>query len=107
MSQYSAYMSWKSELSKAVSLLSSLTGIDKKYLLTMQLTSAEVEAIEKGYKSREEIYLNAFKRDMDLPKTINDRNRLNILANLIEAGILEIKIAVRKPNCYFWLNERI
>lgn len=48
MSGFSAYMNWKSELSKAVELLSSLTGIDKIYLLTMQLNSAEVEAIEKG-----------------------------------------------------------
>ena len=48
MSGFSAYMSWKSELSKAIANLSSLTGIDKEYLLAMQLTSAEVEAIEKG-----------------------------------------------------------
>ena len=45
MRGFSAYMNWKSELSKAVELLSSLTGIDKVYLLTMQLNSAEVEAI--------------------------------------------------------------
>ena len=47
MSGFSAYMSWKSELSKAIAHLSSLTGIDKEYL-TMELNSAEVEAIEKG-----------------------------------------------------------
>ena len=47
MSGFSAYMSWKSELSKAIAHLSSLTGIDIEYL-TMELNSAEVEAIEKG-----------------------------------------------------------
>lgn len=47
MSAFSSYMNWKSALSKAIEILSSLTGIDKEYL-TIQLTSAEVEAIKKG-----------------------------------------------------------
>ena len=47
MSAFSSYMNWKSALSKAIEILSSLTGIDKEYL-TMELNSAEVEAIEKG-----------------------------------------------------------
>ena len=82
---------------------------DGKMLLitSPKLKEDDVEAIEKGYKSREEIYLNAFKRDMDLPKTINDRNRLNILANLIEAGILEIKIAVTNNPAISMYHEKI
>lgn len=48
MSSFNAFMNWKSELSKAITVLSSLTGIDKEHLHTIQLTSAEVEAIEKG-----------------------------------------------------------
>lgn len=80
----------------------------KMLLITSpKLKEDDVEAIEKGYKSREEVYLNAFKRDMDLPKTINDRNRLNILANLIEAGILEIKIAVTNNPAISMYHEKI
>lgn len=82
---------------------------DGKMLLitSPKLKEDDVEAIEKGYKSRDEVYLNAFKRDMDLPKTINDRNRLNILANLIEAGILEIKIAVTNNPAISMYHEKI
>ncbi len=74
MSQYSAYMSWKSELSKAVSLLSSLTGIDKEYLLAMQLTSAEVEAIEKGILRAGRIIMNYMigHPDDDVPQELLD-----------------------------------
>lgn len=82
---------------------------DGKMLLitSPKLKEDDVEAIEKGYKSREEVYLNAFKRDMDLPKTINDRNRLNILANLIESEILEIKIAVTNNPSISMYHEKI
>lgn len=82
---------------------------DGKMLLitSPKLKEDDVEAIDKGYKSRDEVYLNAFKRDMDLPKTINDRNRLNILANLIEAGILEIKIAVTNNPAISMYHEKI
>lgn len=80
----------------------------KMYLITSpKLKEDDVEAIEKGYKSRDEVYLNAFKRDMTLPRTINDRNRLNILANLIEAGILEIKIAVTNNPSISMYHEKI
>lgn len=59
-----------------------------------KLNEADVAAIQKGYEAREKIYLRALKRGMTLPQNIDEKNRLNVLANLIEQGILEIKIAV-------------
>ena len=44
---------------------------------------------------------------MTMPKTINEQNRLNILANLIENGILEIKIAVTKNPEVSMYHEKI
>ncbi len=82
---------------------------DGKMLLitSPKLKEDDVEAIQKGYKSREEVYLDAFKREMDLPKTINEKNRLNILANLIENGFLEIKIAVTENPAISMYHEKI
>ena len=88
MSQYSAYMSWKSELSKAVSLLSSLTGIDKEYLLAMQLTSAEVEAIEKG------IFIS-------LPVVKTEDGFYTKLSRVAENHYTDLKI----ENGYFYVDE--
>lgn len=59
-----------------------------------KLNEDDVVAIQKGYEAREKIYLRALKRGMTLPQNIDEKNRLNVLANLIEQGVLEIKIAV-------------
>lgn len=59
-----------------------------------KLNEDDVAAIQKGYEARENVYLKALKRGMTLPQNIDEKNRLNVLANLIEQGILEIKIAV-------------
>ncbi len=80
----------------------------KMFLITSpKLKKDDIEAIEKGYKSREQIYLNAFKREMEIPKNINEINRLNILANLIENEILEIKIAVTENPAISMYHEKI
>lgn len=80
----------------------------KMYLITSpRLSDDDIEAIEKGYEGREEIYLRAFKREMKLPSSINAENRLNILANLIEDGILEIKIAVTENPRSSMYHEKI
>ena len=59
-----------------------------------KLNEDDVAAIQKGYEAKEKVYLRALKRGMTLPQNIDEKNRLNVLANLIEQGILEIKIAV-------------
>lgn len=80
----------------------------KMQLITSpRLNADDVAAIQKGYESRESIYLKAFKREMSIPKTINEQNRLSILASLIEQGILEIKIAVTENPEISMYHEKI
>lgn len=72
-----------------------------------KLNEDDVAAIQKGYEAREKVYLRAFKRGMTLPQNIDEKNRLNVLANLIEQGVLEIKIAVTdKPEISMY-HEKI
>ena len=78
-----------------------------RLITSPRLNADDVEAIKKGYESRNEIYIKAFKREMTVPKTINEQNRLNILANLIEQGILEIKIAVTENPEVSMYHEKI
>ena len=78
-----------------------------RLITSPRLNADDVEAIKKGYESRNGIYIKAFKREMTVPKTINEQNRLNILANLIEQGILEIKIAVTENPEVSMYHEKI
>lgn len=80
----------------------------KMQLITSpRLSEDDVAAINQGYEARENVYLRAFKRDMHIPQNIDERNRLNILANLIEHGILEIKIAVTENPKRGMYHEKI
>ena len=102
------FFSSTSFLEISYGILSLVKNDGKMQLITSpRLNEDDVEAIKKGYEKREEIYLNAFKREMSVPKTINEQNRLNILANLIENGILEIKIAVTKNPEVSMYHEKI
>ena len=58
-----------------------------------RLQEDDFEAMKKGYEARE-VYLSAIKRGMTPPRNIDEKNRLNVLANLIELGLLEIKLAI-------------
>lgn len=82
---------------------------DGKMLLitSPKLNQDDVEAINRGYEARENVYLKALKRSFILPENIDSRNRLNVLANLIELGILEIKIAVTENPQYGMYHEKI
>ena len=102
------FFSSTSFLEISYGILSLVQNDGKMQLITSpRLNEDDVEAIKKGYEEREKIYLNAFKREMTMPKTINEQNRLNILANLIENGILEIKIAVTKNPEVSMYHEKI
>ncbi|WP_296849434.1 DEAD/DEAH box helicase family protein [Treponema sp.] len=102
------FFSSTSFLEISYGILSLVKNDGKMQLITSpRLNEDDVAAIKKGYESRENIYLRAFAREMTLPKTINEQNRLNILANLIEMGILEIKIAVTKNPEFSMYHEKI
>jgi superfamily II DNA or RNA helicase len=57
------------------------------------LSEEDVEAIKKGYEMRESIIKRAIIREMKDATNEFEEARLNLLANLISDGVLDIKIA--------------
>ncbi|MBF8984102.1 DEAD/DEAH box helicase family protein [Lutibacter sp. B2] len=57
------------------------------------LSDADVEAIQKGYELRDKIIHRALICELQEVKDLYEQDRLNLLANLISDGILDIKIA--------------
>jgi len=57
------------------------------------LSDDDIKAIRKGYELREQIIHKALIRELHEPKDYYEQERLNLLANLISEGILDIKIA--------------
>lgn len=72
-----------------------------------RLNSDDVDAIEKGYKAKEDVYLAALSREMKTPQSIEETNKLDVLAAMIESGILEIKIAVTEKPTTSMYHEKI
>jgi len=62
------------------------------------LDKEEIEAINRGYEKREEILETAMLRELE--RDINDfeKDRLNLLANLIALGIIDLKVAFVKSD---------
>lgn len=69
-----------------------------RIIASPRLSKEDIEAIYYGYKSREEILeenlLNSFEKNLDFFA----KKRLNLLANLISDGIIDIKIALIEDN---------
>ena len=63
-----------------------------------KLTIEDIEAIEDGFERRNEIIERSLLRELDEAKGRFEESRLNLLSNLIAAGILEIKIAFLETN---------
>lgn len=57
------------------------------------LSDKDKEAIKKGYDKRDEIIKSALLRQLHEPQNYTEQEQLNLLANLISDGILDIKIA--------------
>ena len=94
------------ELSSGI--ISLIENNGKMLLITSpRLNNDDIDAIEKGYKAREEVYLQAFKREMKIPASIEESNKLDVLAAMIESGILEIKIAVTEKPVQSMYHEKI
>ena len=62
------------------------------------LSKEDVEAIKKGYEKRESVIAGAVERELYESKNFRDSERLNLLANLIADGRLDIKIALVENN---------
>lgn len=57
------------------------------------LSDNDINAIRKGYELRDKIIHKALIRELHEPRDFYEQERLNLLANLISEGILDIKIA--------------
>lgn len=81
------------EISKGICEIAKKGG--KIELVASPYLSAEDEiAIRKGYENRAKIIENALLRGLKTePENFFEKERLNLLANLVESGVLNIKIA--------------
>lgn len=61
-----------------------------------RLSDDDITSIEKGYELRNDIIERALIRELHDVNTYDEKERLNLLANLIADGILDIKIAFIK-----------
>lgn len=64
-------------------------------IVSPRLTEEDIQSIKLGYKTREEAIEQALLRDFDEPKNKTESRKLNLLANLIAEGILDIKVAFK------------
>ena len=64
-------------------------------IVSPRLTEEDIQSISLGYKTREEVIERALLRDFDEPKNKTEFRKLNLLANLIAEGILDIKVAFK------------
>ncbi|NLX64371.1 MAG: DEAD/DEAH box helicase family protein [Clostridiaceae bacterium] len=85
------------EISKGISTLIK-NGGSIQLIVSPQLSEEDIEAIEKGYELRYEIIEKCIERSIEKPKSIYEEKRLNLLANLIAGGQLDIKVSFIEAN---------
>ena len=59
-----------------------------------RLTEEDLTAIKDGLERRDDIIVDSLLRELDAPKGAFEEARLNLLSNLIAAGVMTIKIAL-------------
>lgn len=84
--------------SALISLTEGLKGLiqnggNVEVIASPRLSAEDIEAMRDGQERRDEIILGALLRELDEPKGKFEQARLNLLSNLIAAGVLTIKIA--------------
>lgn len=87
------------ELSKGIAELAKKGG-NIQIVASPYLSEDDIEAIDKGYKSRDNVIEKILSDELDKDVDFNyyEKERLNLLANLIADGILDIKIAFVEKN---------
>lgn len=80
------------EISKGISALVK-NGGSIQLVASPYLSDDDIEAIRTGYALRDSVIRLSILRELRDPQTPFEKERLNILANLIADGILDIKIA--------------
>ncbi|MDB2116842.1 DEAD/DEAH box helicase family protein [Clostridium paraputrificum] len=81
------------EISKGISELIK-NGGKLEIIASPKLSDEDVQAIELGYKMREEVIEEALLRELKVTENRDEEERLNYLANLIANNKLDIKIAL-------------
>ena len=86
-----------------VDVVKGITGLIKnngkiQLLASPHLADEDIEAIKSGYKKREEIIKAALNKELLEPQNKYQAERLNLLANLIADGYLDIKIAITESD---------
>lgn len=85
------------EISKGISALIQ-NGGKIQLIASPHLNEEDIEAITKGFKERENVILESLERSFSQPKNFYEERRLNLLANLVSNGQLDIKIAFLEEN---------
>lgn len=80
------------EISKGICALAEKGG-EIKLIASPYLSNEDISAIKYGYNLRNRVVKHAILREMYSPANELEKNRLNLLANLIADGTLDIKIA--------------
>ena len=80
------------EISKGISELAK-NGGKIQLVASPYLSDEDIQAIKSGYAMRDQVVKEAVRREMTEGKTPFEKARLNLLANLISDGVLDIKIA--------------
>ena len=84
--------------SSLVALSSGICGLIKnggkiQLIASPRLTDDDINAINDGLRKRDDVIKEALLRELLEPTEQYEKDRLNLLSNLIAAGILDIKIA--------------
>lgn len=80
------------EISKGIATLAQ-NGGHIQLVASPYLSDDDIIAIKNGYELRDQVVKSAVLRELHTPVTKFDSARLNLLANLIADGVLDIKIA--------------
>ena len=78
-----------------------------KLVASPNLSDEDIKAIKDGYKMREEVIKNAVRREMAEPKNHFEESNLDLLANLIKDGYLDIEIAYTNNNNIGIYHEKL
>lgn len=65
-------------------------------IVSPELSKEDILAIERGLKNLGKVVEETFIHQLEIPASDYQKERLNLLANLIASGVLEIKIACTK-----------
>lgn len=95
------------ELSKGISGLVNNNG-KMQLIVSPKLSKEDIDAIKEGYKRKEEVVTDNLLVSLKEELADTEKDRLNLMIDLISKGILEIKIAILDNNDEFGMyHEKI